>query len=305
MSCGGVRNRIYQSYNFGSTLIWELGEWRHEFDEVDGKIERLVLLDIANASNPPKPEFNQSRLEIEFGPHYGDNPRFNRLQDALEAVKRREGTHTVLRHPSEDELRADGETIREIDGRSWRFKWELYCLDFEEVGTHTVLFFHEAHAQYGARRRAAERVVESLHPAAPRWKNCVEKGVIDVWSGQLEVSSSPVVLTLELKNVDKWDAEFDVSLLRVVDNSNPDQPQEFSVDEDGWNWTGDGRGEEVRTIPVDDSGQRTETGVFAFTVSDPNNISIAIYRQPTRDIVIAEFVGDVNGPGRPRINPGG
>lgn len=290
MSCSGVRNRLYESHLFKSTLVWRKTDWTVAESSVTDDLEMLKIVDPNDGSSP-----SESQLTIEYRSFNGGDARFRVLRETFEwAMSRADGTHSVVHAPSHSALRAEGRTER--NGAT--YMWEIDCPKFEKADSHVVVFFHESLESAGTRRNAMRDVVLSLRRATPNAGVCHPTGVIEVERAIFDLADDPVTVTLELTNVDDKDAVLEYGRLRVVSESFANgvvTNTEFEPDDPGGSVT----------VPVDETGTAVHLVSVKFTVTDVDEVSHIIYKHDTRDIRLGNVNDDTNGPGRPRINPGG
>ncbi|MCC6704037.1 MAG: hypothetical protein IT334_04110 [Thermomicrobiales bacterium] len=294
MTCGGVRNCIFQSTTFGSTLVWDQEKWAYAESDDKNDADTVVLNGVINANAMLDDHADRTRLEISFREKESDNTQSDLVAEKYSEVLNR-GTGHTGDIPAHGWKTASG---RYIDGNGDPTKWSIEThiiepntLPGHESETHIVVMLLEHHAHNCTRNEYVSELVDSIEPAAPEWVGACAEGIIAVTSASLDPGSDTFTATLELVNIDTEEAKFYIERLQL------DGAHELT----GWTWDGVSGEESPYILPA---GSEV-TGVFTFTSSEADSIAEVFYQQPTRRILLAR-VTPIEGPSSgPRINPGG
>lgn len=297
-SCSGVRNRIFESGTFGSTLVWLHEQWTaHDLWNANDE-NCVALTDAVDASDDGGPFQVANALEISFVPNeHGGSQHAAVIKTFNEKIRDRYPGLSIPRPP---DLALGASGLIE-DGN----KTVLWSIDTRplpgnhrpdhEADPHIAVMFHERFVEFNHRRNRALRVFGSIEPPKPFWNHCYGQGVVDVIEVDMIREGDTFTLTIDVANVDEDPATLSMSAFQL------DGPFELrSV-----SWDGIDHHDDDFTLPSDTSKLVTHHGILVFESSHFDQISLVEYVQRAGSVFLAAVNGQTNPAIKPRVNPGG
>jgi len=266
--CGGLRNLIYESHCFGSTFTWDPTTLQIEsHSDTCGDPETVELVGISG----------DGRVIVKF---FED-------RDATEMA-------------GPDTAQISGQAILGDTQQTQPASFDPIQFSFPEVGgagPHVVEVSFEGDPD-SPEAKAWEEVAESVRAPTPNWNMCHPAGVIEVLGFVPTIDGTNVSVELTLTNIDNKPAKFEFARVLLTTKVNADDPGdsgEFPPNDIT----------RVVTIPRIPLIKARVKVVLEFENVDANKVYEVVYDQGVEPVTLGSFFGDVIGPGRPRINPGG
>lgn len=296
--CSGVRNRMFESDTFGSTLVWRHEDWVVNDIWGTNSIDRLTLVDATNGSMGSGPFEVTNAIDIHFIEDADPWSQSRAVEDVFRTLVRERYPDHPIDGPNPGAAGWHAELTVGNNVVIWDIDTHPYPgsrVPDHEADRHIAVMFHERLQEYNHRRYLAERVFKSIERPKPYFKDCYENGVIEVIEAELFRNNNEFTLNISLANCDIFTATLDMHAFRL------DGP--FTLRSVTWN--GVGHDADTYEIPSDTVGLTPHDGVLVFESDNFQHISCAEYAERGEMVFLAHVDGTTNPAAKPRINPGG